>query len=87
MAKARKKLVALRFGHATPFRRTVTSGGEPKTIVFAPGEVVDISQEEAGQLQRELDAGLLIDPASDRRYAKSMAEPDRESLAPETDSE
>lgn len=64
------KRLALKFGHATPFRRTVTIKGEPSLLVFQPGEVQSLSAAEVKELANEVEAGLLVDPASDARFAK-----------------
>lgn len=71
MAKAKTTRVALQFGHATPFRRTITVGKESKTLLFTPGEMYELPAAEAKQLEREFAAGILIDPDNERRYANA----------------
>lgn len=59
--------LALRFGHATLFRRTVTLGnGEKIQMVFEPDRDYEVTDEElAGGLQKLVDDGLLVDPNRD----------------------
>lgn len=57
---------ALKFGHPTVFRRTVTVGkGEPYQLVFEPGQLYELNDEEVACLDREIAAGILVEAAKD----------------------
>lgn len=66
--KAATRSLALRIGHTTPFRRTVTVDGEKYQLVFEPGKDYEITEAEiAGGLQKLIDGGLLVDPNRDHK--------------------
>lgn len=50
----------LKFGHPTPFRRTVTVGDEKVQLVFIPGEHYELTAEEVAGLDKEISGGLLV---------------------------
>jgi hypothetical protein len=60
--------LALKYGHLTPFRRTVQSGGKTKVLTFEPGYVYPIPAAELPFLQKAIDSGLLVEACSDRRH-------------------
>lgn len=63
MAKAKPKgttSYTLKFGHPTPFRRTVTIGDENVQLVFTPGEHYELTDEEIAGLELEISGGLLV---------------------------
>ena len=85
MAKKLTHTLALRIGHTTPFRRTVTVGKknpQKYQLVFEPGRDYEVTDEElAGGLQKLVDGGLLVNPHRDargrqRRPAVPTADPD-----------
>lgn len=70
MARRKKsQFLALKWGRKTPFRRTIQSGTADApasvTMVFEPGLKYEVTADEAAQLQREVDCGMLVDPCSD----------------------
>lgn len=72
MAKKDTCVLALKIGHTTTWRQTVTVG--PKSnpqkmqLVFEPGEDKEVTKEEiAGGLQPFIDCGLLVDPNRDAK--------------------
>lgn len=69
MARRKLQALALKWGHPTTFRKTVTVGPssnpEQVQLVFEPGVKYLLSASEVSQLQRFVDSGLLVDPGKD----------------------
>lgn len=89
MASKRTTALALRWGHPTPFRKTVAIGeGESVQLVFEPGVKYRVTAKEVAALKRFIDSGLLVDPGADIkgryqdcREVASTLEPEPETLA------
>lgn len=62
MAKKPKSTASytLKFGHPTPFRRTVKIGEESVQLLFVPGEHYELTAEEVAGLDKEISGGLLV---------------------------
>ncbi|MBW3543446.1 MAG: hypothetical protein KY476_24605 [Planctomycetes bacterium] len=71
----------MKFGHATPFRRTITLGKERETLLFDPDTPYDLSPDEVAGLAAEIDCGLIVPWDTDDKGRR--ARPPRGPLAPD----